>query len=503
MQLTCAQENLVKGIAAASRASSSKSSLPSTTHLHLETNDGMLKLTGTDLTTTITTWIPCLTTKEGAVTVPARLLSDYVGSISADTVELSVPPDNHTLHITAGRSKTTINGGAPADFPPKPNLDGDPNAITITLKAPLLRQAIQKIVMAAATEENRPVLTGVSMRLKPGRFTLAAADGFRLAVHADDTEHQSEAVPVNADGDNSDSTEIIVPAKSMTELTRILGNADHYVYLTAARNRGQAVFKVDSPERVELISSLIQGAFPNYEALIPKNAGTTFSVDSAAIHRAVRTAAIFARDGSHIIRLKYGRTPEGHPHMVLSASSEEVGRIVEQLPLADIDGEPGHIAFNHRFLQDAIASSGPGLVTFEVSSPSDPGLIHPKDADNSLHVIMPMFVQWDPEEPEIADDPIHDSLAAHPPIDYSQAYDETPEQQEQEQEHEQEQEQVQVQADEGQDDPMDDPIPPEGYDPSHGDVAAQNGHHTENDAPEYVSVEELEAELQPVAAEPF
>ena len=392
MQLTCTKENLARGIATAVRAVPSRTTLPVTSHLLLQTEDGTLKITGTDLSTLISTWIPCMVLEEGAVTVPAKLLQDYINSLSADTVELNRNPENRVLNLVAGRSRTHINGGLPAEFPPTPDLEGDPTAKTVPISVAAMRNAISKVSMAASTEESRPVLTGIQMVLHADHFVLAAADGFRLAVHKQHLETMTGEGTAEEAG--TEPTEVIIPARSMVELNRLLAAADDMVNMTAGRQKGSVMFTVTSPDRTLFISNLLQGEFPDWSRLIPADHQAEFTLDSGALVRAVRTAAIFAKDGSNIVRINYGKTPKEHPRMNISASSEEIGQNMEQLPMAEISGEPGCIAFNHRFLQEAVQANGPGLITIKTTTPSSPGLVQPKDNDDTLHVIMPMFVQW-------------------------------------------------------------------------------------------------------------
>ena len=405
MDIICKQESLAKGLNIALRAVTTRGALPVTTHLLLETDDGMLKITGTDLNTLITTWVPCTIIAEGAITVPAKLLTDYIGAINAEEVELVREDNNALLKVTADRSRTNINGGMPAEFPPAPSLE-DEDVVTVNLKAQTLRNAIQKVAMAAATEESRPVLTGVQIKLANRQLTLAAADGFRLAVHTED---------LGEDMDPDTQAEFIVPAKSLTELQRLLTSPDDTVVMTAGTKKNCAIFKISAPERTEFTSLLLQGSFPNWDGLIPQDSDSEIIVDSQAFLRAVKTASIFAKDGSNIIRLNYGHTASGIPQLNVSANSEEIGQNLEELPLTQATGENGKIAFNHRYLQEGIAGTGPGLITIQTTKPSNPGVLRPHGSTSTIHVIMPMFVQWDHH--------YYDELRDQPPADISPADD--------------------------------------------------------------------------------
>ena len=529
MDIICKQENLAKGLNTALRAVPTRGALPVTTHLLLETDDGMLKITGTDLATLITTWVPCTIIDEGAITVPAKLLTDYIGAINAEEVELVREDNNALLKVTAGRSRTNINGGMPGEFPPAPTLE-DEDTVTISVKTQTLRNAIQRVAIAAATEESRPVLTGVQMKLANRHLPLAAADGFRLAVHTEDLGEEL---------DPEIEAEFIIPAKSLTELQRLLTSADDTVVITAGTKKNCVIFKISAPERTEFTTLLLQGTFPNWDGLIPQSHDSEITVDSQALLRAVKTASIFAKDGSNIIRLIYGNTPEGTPQLNVSANSEEVGHYLEELPLTEAKGKNGKIAFNHRYLQEGIASVGPGLITIQTSDPASPGVFRPQGSDATIHVIMPMFVQWDHYDDKLQDQPQADTSQQDeldPPmelIDQSQDASEDPadetasdtstqtSDQEFDRESDKESDQESNDDPEGtedneSDDPDFSPVAVDDDNQSHngqaprttGQGAGYNEPHSEDDDPaEYASEdrdhEDADAPLEPVTVDPF
>jgi DNA polymerase-3 subunit beta len=245
-----------------------------------------------------------------------------------------------------------------------------------------LKAAISKVAFAAATEESRPVLTGVEMKLKDNRFTMAAADGFRLAVY-----RGNAAQPVSSE------VSVIIPARTLNELNRVLGDQDEPVEMMMTPAKGQVLFRVKS---VEVVSQLLQGTFPNYEQLIPQKYQTRVVLDLQKLLRAARTAAIFARDGSGIIRLQMLRSGDGEPasKVVISARSEEVGDNQDEVDTDDIEGGESRIAFNSRYLLDVLSVLERGKVALETTTPSSPGVFKPTESDDYVHVVMPMFVQW-------------------------------------------------------------------------------------------------------------
>jgi DNA polymerase-3 subunit beta len=309
--------------------------------------------------------------------VPARLLSDFVGSLPAEKVNINLSQQTRTLGMKCARFEARISGVDAKDFPPIPRVEA---GITTKVEVEALRQGISKVVFAAATEESRPVLTGVDAKFEGKSVTLAAADGFRLAVY---TMPLAEAV--------SKATEVIIPARTLAELNRLIAEQEEAVAITVNPDKGQALFKL---KNIELVSQLIQGTFPNYAQLIPQSYTTKATIGVADFLRATKTASIFARDGSGIIRLVVTPGAETAPgKVVVSARSEEVGDDVGEID-AVVEGEESKIAFNGKYLTDVLGVLHETQVALETTSPSSPGVIRPVGSENYLHVVMPMFVQW-------------------------------------------------------------------------------------------------------------
>ena len=243
-----------------------------------------------------------------------------------------------------------------------------------------LRQAINQVVFAAATEESRPVLTGVCTQFEGNALTLAAADGFRLAVFK---------MPIK--DKVKEKMEVIIPARTLAELNRLISDQEEAVIITLNPNKSQVLFRLKS---TELVSQLVQGTFPNYSQLIPKSYNTRVMVNVADFLRATKTASIFARDGSGIVRLVIASGSGNEPgKLAVSARSEEIGDDVGEID-AIVQGEEAKIAFNGKYLTDVLSVLQEEQVALETTNPSSPGLIRPVGTDNYTHVVMPMFVQW-------------------------------------------------------------------------------------------------------------
>jgi DNA polymerase-3 subunit beta len=382
MKISCLQENLSRGLAVVGRAVASRATLPVTQNVLLSVDQSMLKMSATNLEIAMTTWVGAMIEKEGSITVPARLLTEFVNSLPNDKIDLELDQGSGLLQISSGSSNAHINITEASEFPPIPTVD---DGVAAEVDPLVLKSAITRVAFAAATEESRPVLTGVEMKLEDSNFTMAAADGFRLAVH-----HGALLKSV------SEPMSMIVPARTMTEVNRLIGEREEPVEILMTPAKGQVMFRVRGGDTVEIVSQLLQGTFPNYEQLIPQSYTTRAVMDLPTVLRAARTASIFAKDGSNIIRMHLmpAAADTEPPKVEISAKSEEVGDNQDLVDLDEIEGEEGKIAFNSRYLLDVLAVLEKGKVALETTTSSSPGVFKPTDSDDYIHVVMPMFVQW-------------------------------------------------------------------------------------------------------------
>jgi DNA polymerase-3 subunit beta len=375
MKLSCLQENLSKGLGIVSRAVATRSTLPITQNVLIATDQSRLKLAATNLEIAISCWLGAKIEEEGAITIPARLLTEFISSLPNDKIDIALT--QRTLQLKCARFEARINGLDAQDFPPIPQV-ADGLATKIEIEA--LRDGINQVTFAAASEESRPVLTGIQLEFDGDKLAMAAADGFRLAVH-----NTSLLSPVK------NKTAIIVPARALNELGRFLTDQEEPVEVTVNQQKSQILFKL---KNIEMVSQLIQGAFPNYSQLIPQSYVTRAVVDVAEFLRAIKMASIFARDGSGIVRLVVSPGVELTPgKMNISARAEEVGDNMGEID-ALIDGEGAKIAFNAKYLSDVLSVLDEKQVALETTTSSSPGVLRPVGTDNYIHVVMPMFVQW-------------------------------------------------------------------------------------------------------------
>lgn len=367
MKLSVMQENLARGLQVVSRAVSARATLPILANVLVRTEDAGLKLTATNLEIGMTYWVPGKIDSDGAVTVPARLLTDLVNSLPAgERVDIELDGAN-ALRLQAGRQRAHLRGIDPEEFPVIPSAGERP---TTRISQRLLRQALSEVTFAAASDETRPILTGVLTRFTGNELTLAAADNYRIAVRS------------LATLDPVEDTSVVVPARSYVELARILTDSDDPVEVMLAPSRSQIVFHL---EGIDLVSRLIDGQFPNYQQVVPSSHSSRAVVDREEMLKAVRLSAFIASSSANVLKLRLDPDESG----LTIAAAADVGESESQVETA-LEGEPVAIAFNARYLQDALANIRAEQLALEFSGPLSPGVLRPLGDDAYVHVIMPV-----------------------------------------------------------------------------------------------------------------
>jgi DNA polymerase-3 subunit beta len=368
VKLSVMQENLARGLQVVSRAVSARSTLPVLNNVLLRTEDGGLKLTATNLEIGMTYWVPGKIDVGGAITVPARLLTDIVAGLPAnEKVDLELQAQD-TLHIKAGRFETRVKGIDAEEFPAIPTAGDKP---TTRVAQNVLRQALDEVTFAAATDEARPILTGVLAKFDGTILTLAAADNYRIAVK---TMTILDAV---------EETSVVVPARSLHELSRILSESDDPIDIVLSAARNQILFHL---EGVDLVSRLIDGQFPNYQQVLPKSHTTTATVDRDQLLKAVRLASLIASSSANIVKLHVGKETEMG---VTVSAAADIGDNKSEVE-AQVEGDGTTIAFNARYLQDVLANVSTEQFSIELNGPLSPGVFRPVGDGQYVHVVMPV-----------------------------------------------------------------------------------------------------------------
>jgi len=373
MRVSVLQDKLAKGLSTVARAVENRPTLPVLGNVLMATEDARLKLSATNLEMSITTWIGAKVDKEGAITLPAKTLADLVNNLSPERVDLALDTATLTVNVRCGATNSNIKGIDAAEFPLVPQGgEGD-----IVIPGKILKEMIAQTVFAAAKEDNRPILTGVQTVLDGNVMTMAAADGYRLAVRTAEID-QTFTKPV----------EFVVPAKSLAEVGRIITDEDDIVSITLPKDRDIVLFHM---KHTDVASQLLEGKFPDVSAIIPRSYITSTAMYTSDLLAACKRAEIFARDSAYSAKLVVnpaaGPGEPGAVHII--GMSAERGDNEGMLD-ASVEGEAINISFNIRYLIDVLNVLNDERVVFESNGPANPGVIRPEGRDDFVSIIMPM-----------------------------------------------------------------------------------------------------------------
>jgi len=367
MWVTCSQASLLKGVQLASRAISTRTTMPILGYILLETMKNGLKLTATDLELAVQVEIDAEVKRGGQITLPARILTEIVGNLPDATVELKGTDTGNQVEIRCEASDFEILGLPAGDFPTQPKAEG--NEIG-AIEADVLRRLVSQTIFAVSSDETRPFLTGVYVVLDGSEVRFVATDGGRLALRK--TMLASPA---------KQKTGVIVPAKTMQELTRALAGVDGEVQLAMADN--QLLFAVPG---VRVFSRLISGQFPNYQQVIPQEFKQRIRVKTERLLRAVRRMSITARDSANVVRLA-----AKDQQLTITSNTPEVGKAREEVEVA-AEGDTVEAAFNARYLMDCLNNIDADELFFELTGPLSPGAIRPAHHSDYVYVLAPVRV---------------------------------------------------------------------------------------------------------------
>lgn len=375
MNVAVLQENLLKGINIVKNAIESRPTMPVLGNILIETDNSKLKLAAIDMSLGmgITCWIGASITTEGGITLPSKTLQDLVSKLSPEKVELNLDQATQTVHLRCGSTKANIKGIDASEFPPVPEqTDGD-----FAVEGKMFKEMISQTVFAAATEDNRPILTGVLMHVEGDNLTLTASDGYRLAVRSAKLMESLDK-PVD----------LVVPARTLSNLAKIITDDDSEVLITLPKERDIIIFQT---KNVVVSSQILEGKFPDISAIIPKNYRTMCVVPKDDFLRICQRADVFARDNHSSGRIII--TPANSPNdvgtiMVTSKSNERGDN--ESIIETSVEGEGLNISFNIRYLMDVLNVITDYNVVFQSNGTGAPGVIRLENRDDFVHIIMPM-----------------------------------------------------------------------------------------------------------------
>jgi DNA polymerase III subunit beta len=371
------QDLLQRSLAQVGRAVATRTTFPVLSNVLLDANGDTLRLAATNQEIGITTWIPAQVSEPGRVTVDARLLSEFVNTLPHEPVRLSTETGRFVLKVRGLGADAEINGIDAEEFPVFPRLEE--GAFAAKVDPQVIREMIGLVEFAAASDDSRPVLAGVLIRFDEDRITMAAADGFRLAVR------EGELV-----ASAPERLDIIVPARGLRELARIIADQTEPIELKVTPNRGQLIVQTSD---TEFYSRLIDGTFPDFRQIVPRDFATRLEFGRDDFLAAVRRASFFARDNNDVVRInaRAGEDELAPGHVEVSANAAERGNSQSELS-ASVLGPEGQIAFNSRYLVDVLNVLRSSRVMLGMNGANQAGVVRPLDAETYTYVIMPMVI---------------------------------------------------------------------------------------------------------------
>jgi len=368
MKISVLQENLLKGVSKTNKLILSRTHLGILQNLLLVAKEGLFTIESSNLEYSLLTPVSAKVEKEGRICIPAKILLDLVSTLAPGPVSLEVKEG--VMMVKSQRSTAQIPIVPAEDFPIQNyNIEGE----TIEFKENILKCAVDSVLFSAATDEGRPVLTGIKIEMGEGKIRLIATDGYRLSLY--------EIVQKSAETNR----EMIIPARAMAEISRIKENEKEEGIIKAGIiDEGKVVFWIGEDA---IATRIIDGEYPNYQKIIPQTQKLKATISKEPFLAAVKAAAIFARDNANIVKTVLKKEA-----ISVSANSPQVGGNTVEID-GEIEGEDGEIAFNSRFLIDAINSFSGKEIVFEMTGSLNPGVF--KDSQNpaTLQIIMPVRIQ--------------------------------------------------------------------------------------------------------------
>ncbi len=364
MELSVTQENFARALSAVGRVASTKTQLPILSNILLRTDGNRLLIAATNLEIATTQYIGAKIAKPGSITVPAKLISEFVSSLPKETIELRVVGEN--IHITCGKYHSIINGVIADDFPELPTIN-EYSSITYSLNVEEFKQAVSQTIITASSDSTRPVLTGVYWHSHDGWVYLAATDGYRLSERRL-VETKSEVAA-------------IIPTQTLQEVLRTV--MEDTETIDVLFDESQVRFRINE---AEVISRLVDGNFPDYRQLIPAQSDITATLNKQEFSRVVKVSGLFARESGGSVTVT---VDEDGKSVSLHSIASEFGENTSELD-AEVTGS-GQVTLNSRYLAEALTVLDAETLTFSFSGKLSPCILKSTAKDtNYYHVIMPL-----------------------------------------------------------------------------------------------------------------
>jgi DNA polymerase-3 subunit beta len=375
MKVVLTRSDFQRGISTVQSAVAAKNTMPILANVLLEAKDKKLEFVATDLDMGVRCSVSAEVVDKGSITLNAKKLADIIRELPDASIDIEID-DSHKVILVCQKSSFKIHGLPKDDFPILPEVKKDKS---FKIQASLLQEMIKKTIFAVSNDETRYVLNGVYFQVEGGKVRMVSTDGHRLAFIQKKLESKSD-----------DKCSVIIPTKTLNELSKVVSETDKekgdeekekIVEIMATDNQIKFVI-----EGVEIVSRLIEGQFPNYEQVIPKESDKKIEATTEDLAAATRRVAILTSEKSNSIRYQAKGSK-----LTVSSKTPDMGEAKEEIEVI-YKGEEISISYNSKYVLDVLKNVGTKEITLELTQPLSPGIIRPKGDSDYLCVIMPMRV---------------------------------------------------------------------------------------------------------------
>lgn len=366
MKLVCEQKDLLKGLVIASKAISANNTLPILNNILIKAEGQKLYFSATNLEIAVEYYINAEVKNEGTITIPSKIITNYVNFLKDEKIELTSKESNLLIHSSS--SDTEINGLPASDYPSIPKTE-----ITsqIKVKSTDLKQAIKKVVFAASVSTTRPVLSGVYLNIIDNELKLVATDSYRLSEKKLKLENKAEQ-----------EIKSIIPSKTVHELLRLIELEENLEEVEIINSSNQILFKIGN---ILLTSRLIEGVYPDYEQIIPKQTRTTIKLSSDEFVLTLKRINLFAKENNNNITLDVNK--EGD--LKISTSVTQIGK-EESIIKTIVEGEDNKIALNSQYLLDILSNLSDKEIILKINEKINPIIVQTEKEEGFVHIVMPL-----------------------------------------------------------------------------------------------------------------
>jgi DNA polymerase-3 subunit beta len=362
MIFTCEKQKILEGISIVQKAITGKSTMPILEGIYIKTEQSTLTLIGSDMDVSIQTSVNATIIEEGSIVIDAKIFGEIIRKLPNSTIKIETA-ENQLIRIACEKSIFDVVYMNTNEFPELPEINEN---LKISVNQNILKNMIKGTSFAIAQDETRPILQGILFEVKNKNLNLVALDGYRLAI-------RSEFLDTDID------IEVVIPGKTLNEVSKILEDIDDIVDITFTNNH--ILFNL---EKTRIISRLLEGKFINYNSLLPREHKLFVNVNRQDLQNAIERASLMAKDGNtNLIKIDLQQ------ENLIITSNSQLGKVREEISIK-LQGEEIQIAFNSKYLLDVLKNIEEDEVIMKMTSSISPCVIEEKDNENSKYLVLPV-----------------------------------------------------------------------------------------------------------------